>query len=792
MLFGSTELQTNHRFEGVVRMSKKLIAVRFFAFALLCVQWDTGTAVAQLDIEEIEQPLIDQQPFDLVIVVSDKGGESVKVAPLDFRTMPTAMKPTDKLEVTILKFADRRYEISWKYIDKILFYEQRIYDEAQDKMAKKDFIGAFQNLSFLMKEFPEMPNLEGLRQQFIFQSASDRYLKKGLRQTLSAMEELKATAPDFQTDRVTTAISTVADQLITEYQENGNLGSAQTLLYRIKDRYGATLPVVEKWENKLEAMALKKKQEAERYVESGNYRMAWKAAVQALAIFPDLQEVLDLMEEINRTYPMIRVGVMQRSGNLDPAALVDWPARRAGALVSRPLFRYLKTGNAGGSYGFALGTYRASDDRKQLLLTLSESIQTAITPGALAQQLVQRADPEHRDYDPSFAAIFESVEVKGRRQVQVNLRRPNVLPHALMQWLLPNDPQDPSALPGDYRLAAADKQEASFKLRPELLGEQNKQPVEIVEMFYADPKEAVNDLLRGDIDVLDQLYPADAQRLSTDRRLKVGRYALPTSHMLIPISDHPFLKETSFRRALLCATDRQSMLTGELLNSENTDDGRLISGPFPIGRDENDPLAYAYNEKVKETQYNPPLARLLVLKTQDDLTRAAAKKREPIPEYKKLIVGCPDFEFARVATQAMIQQWKPIGIEAEMVMLTPDQISKDAPCDLIYVVTTMWEPATDIERLLGGNGIARTDDPYLIQGLELLRESRNWREIRTALRNMHQLVDYHLPVLPLWQVADRYAVTRKVEGIEDNTVSLYQNVDEWRVKIESAVPVSRK
>ena len=125
-------------------------------------------------------------------------------------------------------------------------------------------------------------------------------------------------------------------------------------------------------------------------------------------------------------------------------------------------------------------------------------------------------------------------------------------------------------------------------------------------------------------------------------------------------------------------------------------------------------------------------------------------------------------------------------------MLTPDQISKDAPCDLIYVVTTMWEPATDIERLLGGNGIARTDDPYLIQGLELLRESRNWREIRTALRNMHQLVDYHLPVLPLWQVADRYAVTRKVEGIEDNTVSLYQNVDEWRVKIESAVPVSRK
>ena len=160
MFFGSTELQTYRRFEGVVRMFKKLIAVRAFAIALLCVPLFSGAAVAQLEIEEIEQPLIDQQPFDLVVVTADKGGESVKVAPLDFRTMPTAMKPTDKLEVTILKFSDRRYEISWKYIDKILFYEQRIYDEAQDKMAKKDFIGAFQNLSFLMTYILQLISLQ--------------------------------------------------------------------------------------------------------------------------------------------------------------------------------------------------------------------------------------------------------------------------------------------------------------------------------------------------------------------------------------------------------------------------------------------------------------------------------------------------------------------------------------------------------------------------------------------------------------------------------------------------------
>ena len=132
----------------------------------------------------------------------------------------------------------------------------------------------------------------------------------------------------------------------------------------------------------------------------------------------------------------------------------------------------------------------------------------------------------------------------------------------------------------------------------------------------------------------------------------------------------------------------------------------------------------------------------------------------------------------------MIQQWQNVGIAAEMLVLPPgESVDESIECDFVYVITTMWEPATDIERLLGGDGIATSDNPFIVQALEQLRAARNWREVRDAMQNLHQLIDYHLPVLPLWQVTDRFAVSRYVEGLEGRPVSLYQDVDAWRVNL---------
>ncbi len=772
----------------------------------------TQPAAAQ-EIERIEAALIDQEPFDLITLTKEEGGASVKVLPIPFpgRKLPSNPKPTDRLDVVLVKFQERRYEIAWQAIASIGLYEVMIYEEAIEKLKQKDFATAFQNLSFLMKNYPGMPRLEELRQQFIFQSAIDRYGRGELRQTLSALEELRATAAGYKTQDVNNALSKVAGSLIEAYIREGKLGSAQVLLNRLESQYGRTLSVVTDWLNRLEAMALRKKSEATALLQDGRFREARQAAVAMSNLFPDLDDGQTLIEEINRQHPMVRVGVMQRSSEMDPTSLVDWPARRTGTLTREPLFKFLETGAEGGRYGFALGTFRLSDDRQQLILSLDNNIQTSMDAGLLAQELLLRATPAHASfvnpgdsdapdrntpdsnapdsedmasdylYNPSWAAIFESVSTGAANQVIVQLRRPHVLPHALLQWVLPDDPQKPGAVPGDYQIDFQDESESSFKVRDE--AQPSGQPVEIIELFYEDPKEAINDLLLGEIDVLDQLYPADAKRLASQPGIRIGSYALPTTHMLIPVSNHAYLADRKFRRALMYATNREEILRGELLGSTNDDDGRLVSGPFPIGEGQADTLSYAYNPDIQPMDYSPQLARLLLVMTSQEMQEKFKGTEQSAPELQPLVIGCPDYELARVAVQAMIQQWSLVGIKAEMVILPASQMAEVGGCDLVYALTTMWEPATDIERLMGSQGIAATDDPFIIQAMERLRDARNWREVRNALQELHRLIAYHLPILPLWQITDRFAVSSYLDGLEDNPISLYQNVASWRTNL---------
>lgn len=774
--------------------ARRCWATLWAAFCLWCL---SSGVRAQDEIERLESPLIDQQPFDLITLTEAAGGSSEKVLPLPFpnRQVPSNPASTEKLKVVLVRFPEREYEVLWRDIARIDLYEQRIYDEAIAKLSTKDFIGAFQNLSFLLKNYPQMPRLEQLRQEFLLKSAADRYQAGEYRQTLSALEELHATAPNYQAATVIKVLSQVADGLMNDYQKRGDLGSAKQLLSRLRNAYGDDLPAVSAWDQKLDQMALAKRDEAIQLLKDKQYRLARRAASQMLSILPDVEEGSQIVEQINREHPMVRVGVMQRSDALDPASLVNWPARRTGLLVEHPIFQFTETGSEGGRYGFALGTFRLSDDRQQLTMSIDPNIKSQLDAFGLSRVLLDRADPISRDYDPSWAAIFEAASIPSSDQVLVQLKRPNVLPHALLQWTLQSplgsspDAEVQPLIPGEFQLSARDAIETSFAIRPSI--EQHGQPVEIVEIFYEDPKSAVNDLLRGEIDVLDQLYPADARRLAIDPRLSVGAYALPTTHMLVPISDHAYLSNAKFRRALLYATNREGMLTGELLNSSDPDDGRLVSGPFPLGIGNDDRLAYAYNTDVKPTEYNPQLARLLLVMTEQELREKAKRSRQPAPKLEKLIVGCPDFEFARVAVQALIQQWANVGIAADMLVSDDaDELAQQS--DLIYITATMWEPATDIERLLGGHGVATTDNPFIVQGLESLRLSRNWREVRNALQDLHSLIDYHLPILPLWQVTDRFALSRYVEGIDTAPLSLYQNISAWRVNLgQTSKPSSR-
>jgi hypothetical protein len=402
----------------------------------------------------------------------------------------------------------------------------------------------------------------------------------------------------------------------------------------------------------------------------------------------------------------------------------------------------------------------------------------------LADVLADRAKPSSSTYFAPWAAAVESIGLKGPQQVTFNLRRPHVLPICLLQ--IPVDGSwfggEPMSPTGDYRRDVVEEDEVRYVLSGE--PKTPTQPREIVELRTRSAAEGVNLLLQGKVDVLDQLFPADAVRLSKSQRIRVANYPLPTVHMLVPCSDHPFLAERTFRRALLYGINREDILTGELLEGLESQGCRVLSGPFPAGIELNDPLGYAYDQSILPRPYEPPLAKLLLAMNTNQMKSQASRKKETMPEMTPVRLAFPADNLSRVACEAIRSQWQLLDLEVELVELPVGRTFPEPDenvADIVYVSAAVWEPVLDARRLLGPEGLAASEDQLVGLGLRRLEEARNWREVRDRLLDLHSIAHHELPVLPLWQMVDSYAYRRELIGVGSDIVSLYQNAGKWRL-----------
>jgi hypothetical protein len=278
------------------------------------------------------------------------------------------------------------------------------------------------------------------------------------------------------------------------------------------------------------------------------------------------------------------------------------------------------------------------------------------------------------------------------------------------------------------------------------------------------------------------LFPADAVRLENNRNVRVSQYPLPSIHMLVPCSDHAFLAERAFRRALCYGTNRKDILAGELLEGLEVPGCRVLSGPFPAGIEANDPLGYAYDQSIQPRRYEPRLAKLLMTMNFNQLEGEAKRKNEAPPVLEPIRLAYPPDSLSRSACEAIKSQWELLELKIELVEL-PVGMSFPEPgtADLAYVAAAVWEPIIDARRVLGPEGLAQSTDQLVGLGLRRLEESKNWKDARDRLLDLHFISHHELPVIPLWQLVDSYAYSRNLLGVGSEIVSLYQNAEKWRL-----------
>jgi ABC-type transport system substrate-binding protein len=299
--------------------------------------------------------------------------------------------------------------------------------------------------------------------------------------------------------------------------------------------------------------------------------------------------------------------------------------------------------------------------------------------------------------------------------------------------------------------------------------------------------------MNGDIDVLDRVPPWQLARLRAVKEIRVDAYRLPTVHVLIPNTSRPLLAKREFRRALCYGVDRKWIVSRALLGGAGIPGFETISGPFPSGTSLSDPIRYGYNNRIQVRSFEPRLASILATvawsgvqnppdKKGDNQKDETQEKLEPVEaDLPQLVLACPQDAVARVACQSIRAQLLREGIPVELREFTADELTAGkVDCDLRYAELAMYEPLTDVNRLFGSQGIVRdTDSPILDSALRNLDLAANWKDVRSRLADIHEIVSHELPVLPLWQSVNYFAYRTSVRGIGESPVTLYQDVEQW-------------
>ncbi len=295
---------------------------------------------------------------------------------------------------------------------------------------------------------------------------------------------------------------------------------------------------------------------------------------------------------------------------------------------------------------------------------------------------------------------------------------------------------------------------------------------EVVEQPYADVDAALLALRRGEVSLVDRLRGAEIpDKLPAE--IAIRPYGSPTVHLLVPNPGRPIAASRTLRRAVLYGTDRTGTLRRSFSGGGDLPGCTVISGPLPH-RGAGNASAAGYDTNIPAAPYQPLTAMMLA--------RLAAEELPGDPAGKlSLKIAHPRDPQIERACQSIARQLRTIGIE---VALAPEPVA-EGDFDLRYTELRLSDPAHDLGRLFGPGGMAETANPALLAAIASAQEAASKEstaeEQAAQLKRVHQLAAAELPVIPLWQLTDHFAVHSSIQAVAEQPAALYEQIDAWQV-----------
>lgn len=773
------------------------IGARFVLCLLIAIAMPSATLA--------QDPLLEGEPFDQIILNAANNSAVLEVLPLDFpgRQMPET-RPVGRLEVRLVSRPNQAYNLNWSDIAQIRLFEQMLSEKATEFTSAGNFDEAFGYYARLSVEYPDSEGLGPQLDQYLQRNALKLFKEANHDRALAVLGSLHARSPDFP--GLSSALNAVASSMIKLRLKEQDYAGARAVLDSLSSHFGrAGATTTQAWQSRFRQAAERKLGEATTLLGQEKYTEAQSATRKAAAIWPLLSGTKELLARIQQLHPQVVIGVFEQAPQDANWRFDNWASLRTARLGSHAICELEDYGEEGGVYRSRFGSFSTDVTDRQLSFQLAEGM-GPLAATTLARFLLAMADPTSAVYQSSFDALCDAVAVVGPAEVRIDLSRPHVRPEALLQLANSYDVWGDDVW-GDgiwknnarfgqlYHQVERTNELVRFETDASENPPTHQGLKTIVEQHFDNDEQAAAALLRGDVTVLDRVPPWLVARLQSAEGVRVESYALPTLHVLVPNTKKPILQQREFRRALCYGIARAHILKQLITAGEEVPGFQVISGPLPPGRTLGDPLRYGYNNQIKPRSYEPRLAATLALVA---ATNVAKQQKAAVAKQQKaagkppvgavaippLVLAHPTDPLATAACDLIAQQLRKIGIPIELKPLDADALlAADGAFDLRYAELAVWEPLVDVQVMFGEGSPFGRASPTMQAALRDLEQATNWPTIRQLLNRLHEIAHNDLPVIPLWQTVNHFAYRDELRGIGKSPVSLYQHLNQWEPEL---------
>lgn len=697
-----------------------------------------------------------------------------------------------KLVVTLPGEAEGQlYELPTNVIDSIIYHEDLIIRRAALLIDAGRFRDAFELLSPLVRQSPLWKGLKEETQRLVFLEAQ-HFLRLGdLESALTSLEELHVQNRNYP--NLQAGLGDIAEKLILRAEKEGNDREARHFLGRLV-RLEPKHEVVQKWTRALLNEAQKLMGQADAADQAGRHDEAVTLVERAARVWPVTPGLGDLHRRLCARFQRLSVGVLSlpvpapsnRTSRWSVATLADCRERR---LSQFDLFEVDRIDDTTHYRSRLIEQWEPTDLGRRAVFTLKATrsrweSRPILTSTDVLSTMESLLDPASAAYEERFAGAIDSLHLRSPFEFEVRFVHAPPRTELLFRFPVMASGGETGAAgrsdkgafaPGRVmsrrfqRVSGTDERAVYRRVIPEPDGLAEYHLAEIVERRYDSPEHAVQGLMRGEISMLPDLPTWAVSLVRGDPRFFVLNYALPTTHVLQFNPRSEPLRSRELRLAMAYAIDAPRILSRIVLRDPTLQYGRTVTAPYAT-------TSYAYNSLVTPREYSAGMAASLHL--------AAAKRLKSVPVLR---LACEPGPTAKLAAAEIINQWKRVGIRAELV--AGDSAIADARnWDVAYRALRMEEPLVELWPFLtvdaGPNLESLRHFPdWLREELLGLDNAADWKSAVNRLQQLQGHLYTEVECVPLWETDDALVLRKIVHDFPSvKFVHSYQDAERWIVQ----------